>query len=87
MVAKDRVRNLHTFRPGPFGWCCYDCNEGEISLLLSRSPMRSDPDGPAMPSQCDAANVSFPGHTRMFVPAVMPSPRLATPRDSLPMAG
>lgn len=41
MVVKDFVRESHTFQPGPFGWCCYDCNEGEANSLSSRSPRKS----------------------------------------------
>ena len=36
MTVKGFVRELHTFQPGPFGWCCYDCNEGQARILLSR---------------------------------------------------
>lgn len=47
MVVKDFIRESHTFQPGPFGWCCYDCNEGEANSLASRSP-RGSPAGRIM---------------------------------------
>lgn len=87
MPIQDSVRESHTFQPGPFGWCCYDCNEGEAHALPSRSPTKSDPDGPdALPSQRNAVNLPVLGHTRMFSRAAISS-GLATPKDSLPMAG
>lgn len=87
MKAKDSVRDSHTFQPGPFGWCCYDCNEGEAHALPSHSPTRTDPGGPdALPSQRDSMNLPSLGHTRMFPRAAIAS-GLPTPGDSLPLAG
>lgn len=87
MVAKDRVRDSHTFRPGPFGWCCYDCNEGEANALPSRSQTKTGPDGSdALPSQRNAVNLPSLGFARLRPRAAISS-GLAPPEDSLPMAG
>lgn len=87
MVAKDRVRESHTFQPGPFGWCCYDCNEGEAHALSSRSPTTTNPDGSdALPSQRNAVNLPSLGFARLLPRAAI-SAGLPTPEDSLPMAG
>lgn len=87
MVAKDRVRDSHTFQPGPFGWCCYDCNEGEAYVLSSRSPAATDSDDPdALPSQRNAVNLPSLGYARLLPRAAI-SAGLATPGSSLPLAG
>ena len=88
MAVKELVREFHTFQPGPFGWCCYDCNEGEASALPSRFPASSESgEADALPSQRDVVNLPSPGHARMHPRAATSSSGLPTPRDTLPMAG
>lgn len=87
MKTNSAIGRVHIFQPGPFGWCCYDCNEGDAFALPSRSPTKIDPDGPnALPSQRDSANLPSLGHTRLLPRAAIAS-GLQMPEGSLPMAG
>ena len=87
MKGNGFVREFHTFQPGPFGWCCYDCNEGEAHTLPSRSPTETDPDSTeALPSQRDSVNLPSLGYARLLPRAAISS-GLPTPGGSLPLAG